>query len=210
MQNAVHRNWMRHMVLGAAMLVGGVWIPKTALALPAEAGTEGSRPQPKEHQSQTGDSLRRVDRAEDMIVLLHEGNRMEIEGAKLALDKAKTKRVKAYARVLTIEHERCNKQIMDYVNQHGLDPRSFEDRKRQVTDGPMERLNVRQPQNFDRAFILAMVTEHGKMIDWIASTMEESRDADLRHLLAGQLLVLKNLKKTGDTILARLPTNRAN
>lgn len=210
MQNAAHRRWMRHMILAAAMLVGGVWFPRTALALPAEDGTEGAHPQPKEHQSQSGDSLRRVDRAEDMIVLLHEGNRMEIEGAKLALEKAKTKRVKDYARVLTIEHERCNKQIMDYVNRHGLDPRSFEDRKQQVTDGPMERLNVRQPQNFDRAFILAMVTEHGKMIDWIASTMKESRDADLRQLLAGQLLVLKNLKKTGERILARLPTNRAN
>jgi putative membrane protein len=210
MQNAAHRRWMRHMILAAAMLVGGVWFPKTALGLPAEDGTGGAHPQPKEHQSQTGASLRRADRAEDMIVLLHEGNRMEIEGAKLALEKAKTKRVKDYARVLTIEHERCNKQIMDYVNRHGLDPRSFEDRKQQVTDGPMERLNVRQPQNFDRAFILAMVTEHGKMIDSIASTMKESRDADLRHLLAGQLLVLKNLKKTGETILARLPTNRAN
>jgi putative membrane protein len=210
MRNTAHRRWMRHMLLGAAMLVGGVLSPKTALGLPAEGGTEGAHPQPKEHQSQTGASLRRADRAEDMIVLLHEGNRMEIEGAKLALEKAKTKRVRDYARVLTIEHQRCNKQIMDYVNQHGLDPRSFEDRKQRLTDGPMERLNVRQPQNFDRAFVLAMVTEHGRMIDWIASTMEESRDANLRNLLAGQLLVLKNLKKTGETILARLPANRGN
>jgi putative membrane protein len=197
------------MVLAAAMLVGGVWLPETALALPSEADSEGDHPQAKEHQSQTGDSLRRVDRAEDMIVLLHEGNRMEIEGAKLALEKGKTERVRDYARVLTIEHERCNKQIMDYANQNGLDPRSFEDRKQQVTDSPLERLKVRQPQNFDRAFILAMVTEHGRMIDWIASTMAESRDAGLRHLLAGQLLVLKKLKRMGESILVRLPTNRA-
>jgi hemerythrin-like domain-containing protein len=79
-----------------------------------------------------------------------------------------------------------------------------------ATDGPLERLRVRQQQNFDRAFILAMVREHGKMIDALTSTMQESRDTDLRRLLAGQLPVLQRLKKTGEAILARLPANSEN
>ena len=68
----------------------------------------------------------------------------------------------------------------------------------------------RQPQNFDRAFILAMVREHGKMIDALTGTMRDSRDTDLRRLLAGQLPVLEKLKKAGETILARLPANSDN
>jgi predicted outer membrane protein len=68
---------------------------------------------------------------------------------------------------------------------------------------------VRHPQNFDRAFVLAMVREHGKMVDGLTSTMQESRDADLRSLLLGQLPVVEKLKKTGEALLARLPTNSA-
>jgi predicted outer membrane protein len=198
-----------HVLLGAAMLVGGVWFMQATLSFAGEADPEGDRPQAKEHQSETGDKLRRADRAEDMVVLLHEGNRMGIEGARLALKNGQAERVKRFARVLMTEHQRCNNQIMDYVNQNGLDPRSFADSKPHATDGPMERLRLRQSQNFDRAFILAMTTEHGKMIDWISSTMAESHDAGLRRLLTGQMLVLKKLKKMGETILAQLPANRA-
>ena len=151
-----------------------------------------------------------MDRAEDMIALLHEGNQMEIEGANLALEKGQAQRVKNYALLLTKELQRCDKQLMDYADQKQLDHRSLEDGKQEATDGPLERLRVRQPQNFDRAFILAMVREQGKMIDAIASTMQESRDADLRRLLAGQLPGLEKLKKAGEAILARLPANSEN
>jgi predicted outer membrane protein len=186
-----------------------MWFMQTTRGFSFEADSQGGSPQAKEHQIQSGESLRREDRAEEMIVLLHEGNRMAIEAANLALERGHAERVKNYARVLTVEHQRCNRQIMDYANQNGLDPRSIEDSKPHEADGPMERLRVRQPQHFDRAFVLAMVTEHGQMIDWIASSMEESHDENLRRLLAGQQLVLKGLKKMGETILVRLPANRA-
>jgi putative membrane protein len=152
----------------------------------------------------------RVDRAEDMIALLHQGNRMEIKGARLALERGQAERVKNYARLLTTEHQRCDKQLMDYANQKGFDRRSFEDRGQQPTDGPLERLRVRQPQNFDRAFILAMVREHGKMIDALAGTMQEGRDIDLHRLLAAQLPVLEKLKKAGEAILTQLPASSEN
>jgi predicted outer membrane protein len=115
--------------------------------------------------------------------------------------------VKNYAVLLTKEHQRCDQQLMDYADQKQFDRRSLEDAKQEATDGPLERLRVRQPQNFDRAFILAMVREQGKMIDALTSTMQESRDTDLHLLLAGQLPVLKKLKKAGEAILARLPAN---
>jgi predicted outer membrane protein len=115
--------------------------------------------------------------------------------------------VKTYARLLTKEHQRCDKQLMDYADQKQFDHRSLEDGKQEATDGPLERLRVRQPQNFDRAFILGMVREHDKMIDALTSTMKESRDTDLRRLLSGQLPVLEKLKRAGEAILARLPAN---
>lgn len=209
MQNAAYWKRLRHIVLGAAALAFGAWFLEAARGLASEAGADGGEPLPKERQSQTGDNSRRVDRAEDMIALLHEGNRMEIEGARLALKRGKAERVKNYARLLTMEHQSCDKQLIDYADQKRFDQRRFEDTKQEATDGPLERLRVRQPQNFDRAFILAMVREHGKMIDALTSTMQESRDTDLRRLLAGQLPVLEKLKKAGEAILARLPTNSA-
>jgi predicted outer membrane protein len=209
MQNAAYWKRLRHVVLGVAALAVGAWFLEAARGLASEAGADGGEPLPKERQSQTGDNSRRVDRAEDMIALLHEGNRMEIEGARLALKRGKAERVKNYARLLTMEHQSCDKQLMDYADQKQFYHRSFEDRKQEATDGPLERLRVRQPQNFDRAFILAMVREHGKMIDALTSTMQESRDTDLRRLLAGQLPVLEKLKTAGEAILARLPTNSA-
>ena len=207
MQNAACWSRLRHIVLGAMALTGAAWFLEAAPGLASEVGSAGGEPLPKERQSETGAHLRRVDRAEDMIALLHEGNQMEIEGARLALKSGKAERVKNYARLLTMEHQSCDKQLMDYADQKQFDHRSFEDQKREATDGPLERLRVRQSQNFDRAFILAMVREHGKMIDALKSTMQESRDTDLLRLLSGQLPVLKKLKKAGEAILARLPAN---
>jgi putative membrane protein len=213
MQNAAYWKRLPAIVLGAATLAGGWWLLGAApnLALASEAGSVGGEPLPKERrQKETGANSRRVDRAEDMIALLHEGNRMEIEGAKLALEKGQAERVKSYAILLTTEHQSCDKQLMHYADQKQLDHRNLEDGKQEETDGPMERLRVRQPQNFDRAFILAMVREHGKMIDAVTSTMRESRDTDLRRLLSEQLPVLNKLKKAGEAILARLPANSEN
>jgi predicted outer membrane protein len=213
MQNSAYWKRLRHMVLGAATLAGGAWFLGAApsLVLASEAGSVGGEPLPKERrQNETGAYSRRVDRAVDMIALLHEGNLMEIEGAKLALEKGQAERVKNYALLLTKEHQRCDKQLMDYADQKQLDRRDLVDGKQEASDGPMERLRVRQPQNFDRAFILAMVREHGKMIDALTSTMQESRDTDLRRLLAGQLPVLEKLKKAGEAILARQPANSEN
>ena len=68
---------------------------------------------------------------------------------------------------------------------------------------------MRQLQNFDRAFILAMVRQHGEMIDALTSTIQESRDTDLLRLPAGQLPVLEKLKRAGEAILGRLPANSA-
>jgi putative membrane protein len=179
--------------------------------LASEAGLVGGEPLPKERrQKESGAQSRRVDRAEDMIALLHEGNQMEIVGAKLALEKGQAERVKNYALLLTKEHQRCDKQLLDYADQRQFDRRNLEDGQQEASDGPLERLRVRQPQNFDRAFILAMVREHGKMIDALVSTMQESRDTDLRRLLAGQLPVLERLKKAGEALLARLPANSEN
>jgi putative membrane protein len=213
MQNTTYWKRLRHIVLGAAALVGGAWLLGMApvVVLASEADSVGGEPLPKERrQNESGANSRRVDRAEDMIALLHEGNRMEIEGAKLALEKGQAERVKNYAILLTEEHQRCDKQIMDYADQKQFDRRNLEDGKQEEADGPLERLRVRQSQNFDRAFVLAMVREHGKMIDALTSTMQESRDTDFRRLLAGQLPVLKKLKKEGEAILARLPANSEN
>jgi putative membrane protein len=204
MKNAAYWKRLRYMVLGVATMAA------PTLAWANDAGAEGNEPPPKERQSQTGGNSSRLGRAEDMLALLREGNRIEIGGATLALEKAQAERVKNYARLLTVEHQRCDKQLMDYATEKGVDQRTFADGTQQATDGPMERLRVRQPQNFDRAFILAMVREHGKMIDALTSTMQESHDADLRRLLAGQLPVLKRLKNAGEAILAQLPANSEN
>jgi len=212
-KNTVYWKRLRHIVLGTAALTGGAWFlgASPSWVVASEAGSVGGEPLPKERrQNESGANSRRVDRAEDMIALLHEGNRMAIEGAKLALEKGQAERVKNYALLLTKEHQRCDKQLMDYADQKQFDHRSLEDGKQEATDGPLERLRIRQPQNFDRAFILAMVREHGKMIDSLTSTMQESRDPDLRRLLAGQLPVLVRLKKAGEAILARLPANSEN
>ncbi|MGD0835352.1 MAG: DUF4142 domain-containing protein [Polyangia bacterium] len=207
MQNAACCNRLRHIVLGTAVLAGGTWFLDATPGLTSEPGSVGGETLPKERQSETGVQSSRVDRAEDMIALLHEGNRIEIAGATLALERGQAERVKDYARLLTKEHRRCDKQLMDYADQKQFDHRSLEDGTPEVADGPLERLRMRQLPNFDRAFILAMVREHGKMIDALTSTIRESRDTDLRHLLSGQLPVLEKLKKTGEAILARLPAN---
>jgi len=213
MRNMVDWKRLRHIALGASALAGGAWFLGAApsLVMASEAGSVGGKPLPKERrQDETGAHSRRVDRAEDILALLHTGNQMELEGAKLALEKGQAERVKSYALLLTKEHQHCDKQLMDYADQKQLDRRSLEEGEEEAADGPLARLRVRQPQNFDRAFILAMVREHGKMIDALNGTMQESRDTDLRRLLAGQLPVLQRLKRSGEAILSRLPANSEN
>ena len=213
MRNMVYWNRLQHIALGAAALASGAWFLGVApsLVMASEAGSAGGKPLPKERrQDETGANSRRVDRAEDMLALLHAGNQMELEGAMLAAEKGQAERVKNYALLLTKEHQRCDKQLMDYADQKQLDRRNLEEGKEEPADGPLARLRLRQPQNFDRAFMLAMVREHGKMIDALTGTMQESRDPDLRRLLADQLPVLQRLKRSGEAILLRLPANSEN
>lgn len=204
-----YRNWGRHTACAAAALAIGLGLLIAGTVVASQDTSDGGTALPKERRAESADTSRRADRAEDMLALLHEGNRTELEGARLALEKGQAERVKDYARLLILEHQRCESQLTEYVSRMKLDQQSLEDSREHTTDSPIDRLRVRHPQNFDRAFILAMVGEHGKMLDALAGAMRESRDPELRRLLAGQVPVLTRLKKAGQAILSGLPASRA-
>jgi len=130
---------LRHIVLGAMALAGAAWFLDRTPVWPASR-LYRREPMPKERQSETGAHLRRVDRAEDMIALLHEGNQMEIEGARLATGERAGRAGEELRSAVNKEHQRCDKQLMDYADQKQFDHRKLRGREARGDDGPLERL----------------------------------------------------------------------
>src|SRR5213079_1986426 len=55
-----------------------------------------------------------------LIAKIHDANQKEIEMAQLASDKAKSARVKSYARKLVSDHKAADRQLMAYAGKKGL------------------------------------------------------------------------------------------
>jgi putative membrane protein len=140
----------------------------------------------------------------ETVAKVHEANQKEIEMAQMALDKAESPRVKAYARKLLADHQAADKKLMAYAERKSLDvskagPKTTAAAPAPSDDEAHKRLQTATGADFDRDFVNVMVSEHEKAIDLVKSARDSVTDKSLRTVLSGMLPKLEqHLKMAKD------------
>jgi putative membrane protein len=146
----------------------------------------------------------------ECLARLHHDNEMEIQMGKLARKNSQSKQVKAYGEMLIKDHTLADKQIMQLARRQDLDltmpaPKNeTEQAEMQASMDAMKRLETLKGEEFDREFAKLMVEDHQKAIDLIEGTLTTTTDDKVRGLLNKVLPVIKEHKRTAETINKKL------
>jgi len=135
---------------------------------------------------------KQVQSVEEAAVLakLHQANKMEIEAGEQAKDDAESPKVKSYGEQLVKDHERADKMVRDYADKKGIDlrqqdsPSEAEKQEAKAEKTKMDALDALDGKEFDREFVRMMVADHQRVLAMVKNTRSETKNSDLRALLA--------------------------
>jgi putative membrane protein len=136
---------------------------------------------------------------------VHQANQQELEMAQMALDKAQSPRVKAYAKKLVSDHTAADKQLLAYADKKKIDRSEL-----QVASTPTEaakagdphaKLNTSSGAEFDRDFVTVMIDEHDKAIEMVKTAKGTVSDKQLAKMLSAMLPKLERHKKMAQDLL---------
>jgi putative membrane protein len=142
-----------------------------------------------------------------LVQKVHEANQKEIEMGQLAADKAKSPRVKSYARKLVSDHKSADRQLMTYARKKGLESR-LEQTAANTNAGETKtqtdmhaRLMGETGSEFDHDFAATMVDEHDKAIEMVKSGRDSAADPELRSLFDKALPILEKHRKMAQDLV---------
>lgn len=141
-----------------------------------------------------------------LISRVHEANLKEIKMGQMASDKAKSARVKSYARMLVAEHKAMDRQLMALARKKNLESQVGQVAAQAPAQAPGEadmhaRLMGETGSEFDQDFMSTMVEEHDKAIQMVRSARDSATDPELRKLFDGALPKLEKHRKTAQDIV---------
>lgn len=152
----------------------------------------------------------------DMAIVrsIHEANQKEIAMAQMALDKAESAKVKAYARKLVADHQAADKQLMAYADRKDMDRSKLQQTATAAggtgasghsgVSGHSEdhaRLNDLSGQEFDRAFAAMMLADHDEAITTVRAARDGAIDPALRNLLNAMLPKLEQHRRNAQQLV---------
>lgn len=103
----------------------------------------------------------------------NEGNNAEIQLGKLALQKSQDDQVKQFAQRMVDDHSKLNEDMKPVAEQLGVQPTDSIPSSAQTTKNKLEALSGQQ---FDHAYIQAMVKDHKKDIRMVDKTIDKTKD----------------------------------
>jgi len=140
-----------------------------------------------------------------LVQKVRELNDKELRIAQLAADKARSARVKSYARTLVSHHKAAERQLLSYASRRGLGKRL-----EQVTTSPdtapasadmHARLLGETGAEFDHDFVAAMVDDHDRAIEQVRTARDAAVDPQLRDLFHLMLPKLEKHRKMAQELL---------
>lgn len=134
----------------------------------------------------------------EVMQKLHQANQHEIDAAKMAVDKAESPRVKAYAKKILADHTAADKQLMAHVERLKIERSQVETAATPGADPAKEhaaKLEAAGGAAFDREYVNMMMAEHDKAIEMVKSAKETVTDKKLKSMLTSLLPKLERHKK---------------
>ena len=128
----------------------------------------------------------------------------EVQEAQLALTKARSARVKAYANEMIADHTPMNQQLMTLAQQKGAMPPAM------VNDMQQQQMTMLQGETgarFDRDYMRAQVTDHQMTLQHLQDEVANGQDADLKTFAQNGIpVVQKHLMQARQATGMRAPS----
>ncbi|WP_437914242.1 DUF4142 domain-containing protein [Sorangium sp. So ce302] len=136
---------------------------------------------------------------EQILAVLDASNKKEIDEAQLAQTKAKSKDVKAYAKVIAQHHTEAKAKQAKLVKKLGITA-ADSDKSKQLTEetqSALEQLKALQGADFDQQFVATMIKDHQNTLDFLdRKALPNAKNADLKAMVEKDLrpTIEKHLK----------------
>lgn len=105
------------------------------------------------------------------------GGMAEVESGQLALSKTTNAQIKDFARMMVADHRKANEELKSIAKMKNITlPDALDDEHRKN----MDELNKKTGNDFDKAYVSAMIDDHKKTLKLMQDEAKDGRDADLK------------------------------
>lgn len=111
------------------------------------------------------------------VKMVSSSNKLEIESSKLAVDKAASPEVKAFAEQMIADHTKAGEEFMVTLKKEGAEPPAAELTPQHRDQ--LKQLEGAQDQNFDATYVALQQAAHVEAVDLFRSYAEKPDDAAL-------------------------------
>nr|ALS90711.1 protein of unknown function (DUF4142) [uncultured bacterium] len=157
------------------------------------------------HDSMKKDNASMLSSSDKKFVMeTAQGGMMEVELAKLAVDKASSEEVKQYAQRLVDDHTKANDELTQLASQKGVMVPHDEKAMMKGKD----KLSKLSGADFDREFMSLMVKDHTKAVKEFEEASNKSKDTDLKDWAAKTLPALREHLQMARDINTKVAMNK--
>ncbi|HST23263.1 MAG TPA: DUF4142 domain-containing protein [Blastocatellia bacterium] len=157
------------------------------------------------HDSMKKDNASMLSSSDKKFVMeTAQGGMMEVELAKLAVDKASSEEVKQYAQRLVDDHTKANDELTQLASQKGV--MVSHDEKAMMKG--KDKLSKLSGAAFDREFMNLMIKDHTKEVKEFEEASNKSKDTDVKDWAAKTLPTLREHLQMARDINTKVAMNK--
>lgn len=143
------------------------------------------------------------------LAKVHHVNQMEIEMAKLAMEKGASREVRAYAERLMRDHQMSDRKLLSFASSKNIPVENFavltaeqQARERAVSD----QLHAATGSSFDRLYLQKMAEGHSDSINDLSQAIEQLPDRAERNFLAKIRPIVGQHERLANILLSKKPS----
>lgn len=138
----------------------------------------------------------------DFAVEATNDNMIDVQLAGLAKTKAADRRVKNYTSMMLKDHMKMNEDLQKIAAAKNISlPQALSDEAKKDID----KMNKRDPANFDRAYMNMMLRDHRKAVNNFEKAANDCKDPELKSFIEQALPVLRRHRDSADAIVKSFP-----
>ncbi|HET8574285.1 MAG TPA: DUF4142 domain-containing protein [Edaphocola sp.] len=133
------------------------------------------------------------------------GGNKEVRLGQLASEKAVAREVKEYGEMMIKDHQEANAELTRMVQQRNYQPVNDADKD---ADKAFDKLSRYSADDFDEAYMKAMVKDHEKVVALFEKEAENGNDPEIRQWAKEKLPVLQQHLSDAKNVLSALKSKK--
>ena len=174
-----------------------------SIAMIAQTGGSSSSMSSENSKAQSTGKLSASDRT--FVRKAAEGGLAEVEFGKLAAERASSQDVKQFGQKMVDDHTKANDQLKQVASEEGI---TLPDKLSAKDEATKDRLEKLSGEQFDRAYMRDMVTDHTKDVSEFRTESKAGKDPSVRNFAQQTLPTLEDHLKQAKTIAPQVTGTR--